>query len=104
MVNLFLADEWVNREEDDFYLDKTKYTIPQQWKSVQVMRALRNIETVKGSFDIIEFPDFDGIAFSTLQEKNLRRAFAHSLIAVQCTAPRRRCITRPSTADLRKCS
>jgi hypothetical protein len=83
MVNLFLADEWVNREEDDFYLDKTKYTIPQQWRSVQVMRALRNIEAVKGSFDVIEFPDFDGIAFSTLQEKNLRRAFAHSLIAVR---------------------
>jgi hypothetical protein len=83
MVNLFSTDEWVDHDEDDYYFDKTTYTFPQQWKSLQVMRALRNIEAVRGPFNVIEFPDFDGIAFAALQEKILGRAFISSLIAVR---------------------
>jgi hypothetical protein len=54
-----------------------------QWRSLRLMLALKEIEERHGAFDVIEFPDFDGAAFATIQEKKLGRAFAEATIAVR---------------------
>lgn len=53
------------------------------WKSVYVMQVLRNLEINFGSFEYIEFPDWGGLAFSTVQEKLLGLAFVNSIIGVR---------------------
>lgn len=53
------------------------------WRSVLVMQVLANLEAKTGPLDYIEFPDWGGLAFATLQERLLGTAFSGSTIAVR---------------------
>lgn len=52
-------------------------------ESLDLMRALRHLAESGLSFDVIEFPDYRGWAFCTLQEKLLGRGFLRSLVSVR---------------------
>ena len=53
------------------------------WMSVYVMQVLRNLENVYESLEYIEFPDWGGLAFASIQEKLLGLAFVNSIIAIR---------------------
>lgn len=52
-------------------------------ESLDVMRALAQLESEGLRFDVIEFPDFRGLAYCTLMEKRLGLAFSEAEIAVR---------------------
>jgi GT2 family glycosyltransferase/glycosyltransferase involved in cell wall biosynthesis len=52
-------------------------------ESLDVMLSLKRMEREGLHFDAIEFPDFRGLAFCTLQEKRLGLAFQQTEIAVR---------------------
>lgn len=57
-------------------------TTPCQWRSAVVLRALASLaETC--AIDYLEFPDRGALAFSTLQERNLRGFLGDATIAVR---------------------
>ena len=79
----YSANEWAARDDDDLFPERSEFSAGAQWQSLQLMRALHAIEQIDGPFDVIEFPDFDGPALATIQEKKLGRAFDRSLIAIR---------------------
>jgi hypothetical protein len=81
----FDAREWAfrNSEEDISYPPAEAFMLARHGQSAELMKALRAIERNTGPFDVIEFPDFGGVALATLQEKLLGRAFARATIAVR---------------------
>ncbi|RZL68541.1 MAG: hypothetical protein EOP77_01015, partial [Variovorax sp.] len=52
------------------------------WRSAVVFRALAALDD-KSAIDYVEFPDCGGLAFCTLQERNLRGFLDHATIAVR---------------------
>lgn len=78
--------------ERDLFADRshppaTAYsTSPEHWRSAVIFRALAAL--AKGSsIDYVEFPDRGGLAFCTLQERNLRNFLPGAVIAVRlCTS------------------
>jgi hypothetical protein len=52
-------------------------------ESLTAMLALKQLEEEGISFDVIEFPDYRGLAHATLQEKLLGQGFATTRIAVR---------------------
>lgn len=52
-------------------------------ESLDLMRHLKALEASGLCFDVIEFPDFRGWAFCTLQEKHLGLAFQDALLSVR---------------------
>ncbi|WP_291165995.1 hypothetical protein [Hyphomicrobium sp.] len=81
----FDAKAWASRTSTDniSYPPADAFMLARHGQSAELMKALRAIEQSTGPFDVIEFPDFGGIAFATLQEKLMGRAFARSTIAVR---------------------
>lgn len=81
----FDAKDWASRhhEEHVIYPPAESFILPRQGRSVELMKALCAIEHHAGRFDVIEFPDFDGVALATLQEKLLGRNFMRSAIAIR---------------------
>ncbi|RYF43020.1 MAG: hypothetical protein EOO27_44680, partial [Comamonadaceae bacterium] len=55
---------------------------PSHWRSAVVFRALAALSE-KSAIDYVEFPDSGGLAFCTLQERNLRGFLDHATIAVR---------------------
>jgi glycosyltransferase involved in cell wall biosynthesis len=53
------------------------------WMSVNAMQALSRFEKVEGPIDYIEFPDWGGLGFATIQEKRLGLAFDGAIIGVR---------------------
>ena len=80
---LYSVDEWSSLDDLDVYPPERCYDHRRFKQSVHLMKALRSIEQINGPFDVIEFPDFGGASFATLQEKLLGRAFASTQIAVR---------------------
>ncbi|MFV0296159.1 MAG: glycosyltransferase [Hyphomicrobiaceae bacterium] len=54
-----------------------------QWRSYVLAMALKKLESDTGPFDIIEFTDWGGPAFYTIQEKKLGTAFDKSVLSVR---------------------
>jgi hypothetical protein len=81
----FDAKDWASRHQKEHlnYPPAESFMLARQGRSAELMKALRAIEDHAGPFDVIEFPDFDGVALATLQEKLLGRAFMRSTIAVR---------------------
>jgi len=52
-------------------------------RSYAVMRLLKELEENGTVFDLIEFPDFGGVGFCTLQERALGQAFQQTTIAIR---------------------
>jgi Glycosyl transferase family 2 len=80
---LYSVDEWSSLDDLDVYPPERCYDHRRFKQSVHLMKALRSIERINGPFDFIEFPDFGGASFATLQEKLLGRAFTSTQIAVR---------------------
>jgi glycosyltransferase involved in cell wall biosynthesis len=53
------------------------------WRSYVLMRMLQKLERETGFFDVIEFVDWSGVAFYSLQAKRLGRSFQTSCISVR---------------------
>lgn len=53
------------------------------WRSVLVMQTLARLEAEAGPIDYIEFPDWGGLAFATLQERLFGRVFRQATIAIR---------------------
>jgi len=53
------------------------------FESLDIMRKLAELEAAGLTFDVIEFPDFRGLAFCTLMEKRLGARFQGTEIAVR---------------------
>lgn len=53
------------------------------WMSVSAMQALSRFEKAEGPIDYIEFPDWGGLGFATIQEKRLGLAFEAASIGVR---------------------
>jgi len=53
------------------------------WRSVLVMQTLADLEAKAGPLGYIEFPDWGGLGYATLQERLLGTAFVGSTIAVR---------------------
>lgn len=60
---------------------------PDHAQSLGIMRTLARAERAGRPFDVIEFPDFRGWAFATLEEKRLRRAFSSARVGVRVHGP-----------------
>jgi len=56
------------------------------WRSYILMRALQDLERRTGAYDVIEFVDWHGIGFYTLQEKRLGHAFQSTWLSVRLHA------------------
>jgi hypothetical protein len=69
--------------ESGAYPERSSFAFEPHWTSLRLMLALKDIENRFGPFDVIEFPDFDGAAHATIQEKKLGRGFANATIAVR---------------------
>jgi len=69
--------------ESGDYPERSNFTFEPHWTSLRLMLALKDIERNHRPFDVIEFPDFDGAALATIQEKKLGRGFANATIAVR---------------------
>lgn len=71
-------------EHGAIYAPAASYT-DTSWhaQSVDLMRMLKQLERSGIRFDTIEFADYRGWAFCTIQEKLLGGAFAHSEIAIR---------------------
>lgn len=54
-----------------------------QWRSYVLAMVLMNMERESGAFDIIEFTDWGGPAFYSIQEKKAGAAFSKTVIAVR---------------------
>ena len=79
------AREWAYRHHAEHisYPPVESFVSARHSRSAELMKALRAIEQHAGPFDVIEFPDFSGVALATQQEKLLGRAFGRSTIAVR---------------------
>ncbi|CAH1648877.1 MULTISPECIES: glycosyltransferase [unclassified Chelatococcus] len=55
---------------------------PHHWRSVAVQQALAEAAT-RHAFDYVEFPDWGGLGFATIQEQRLRRFLDDAVIAVR---------------------
>lgn len=53
------------------------------WHSVRVMQALSDISKESDSIEYIEFPDWGGLGFASIQEKKLSRHFIQATLAVR---------------------
>lgn len=70
--------------DDCRYVPADQYTTHRlHVESVRAMQALKRLERTNGHLSYIEFPDWGGVAFASLQERQLGRAFADSTIAVR---------------------
>ncbi|MEW6098036.1 MAG: hypothetical protein AB1666_02495 [Pseudomonadota bacterium] len=56
-------------------------------RSLAVLQRLKEIENAGTPIDYIEFPDWGGLAFASLQEKKLGRLFSRATIAVRLHSP-----------------
>ena len=65
------------------YPSQSEFPTEAHWRSLRLMLALKEIKERHGAFDVIEFPDFDGVALATIHEKKLGRAFANATISVR---------------------
>lgn len=54
-----------------------------QWRSFVIMCALEQIERKTGPFQVIEFIDWSGIAYSSLNAKRLGRSFKSTVLAIR---------------------
>lgn len=78
----FSVHDW--KTGDEFFDPPgDKFQSQRHLNSFELMKALKKIELELGKFDVIEFPDFAGAAYATLQEKLLGRAFLDTKIAVR---------------------
>jgi hypothetical protein len=57
-----------------------------QWRSYLLMCALENLERTTGRFDVIEFVDWCGAAYFSLNAKRLGRSFQDTVLAVRLHA------------------
>jgi hypothetical protein len=57
-----------------------------QAQSLQLMLELERLSTEAGPFDVIEFPDFRGWGYCSMQEKRLRGLFRDTVLAVRVHA------------------
>lgn len=57
-----------------------------QAQSLRLMLALERLSAEVGSFDVIEFPDFRGWGYCSMQEKRLRGLFRDTVLAVRVHA------------------
>ncbi|WP_322063043.1 glycosyltransferase [Paraburkholderia sp. J63] len=53
------------------------------WRSVAALQGIKRLVRDVGAADYIEFPDWGGLAFATVQEKLLGRGFGDSVLAVR---------------------
>lgn len=78
-VNYELADE-----EGISYPPGCAFTDTEwHWRSVSALQGLKRLVREVGRVDYIEFPDWGGLAFATIQEKLLGRGFGDSVLAVR---------------------
>ena len=54
----------------------------EHWRSVAVQQALAEAAT-RHAFDYVEFPDWGGLGFATIQEQRLRRFLGDAVVAVR---------------------
>lgn len=57
-----------------------------QWRSYLFMCALENLERTTGRFDVVEFVDWCGAAYFSLNAKRLERSFQETVLAVRLHA------------------
>lgn len=71
-------------DEQGMYPPRSAFT-DTRWhaESLDLLRTLKRLEREGLRFDVIEFPDFRGLAFCTLQEKRLGLAFADTEISIR---------------------
>ncbi|MEZ2309414.1 glycosyltransferase [Paraburkholderia sp. RCC_158] len=53
------------------------------WRSVSAMQGLKRLAREAGEPRYVEFPDWGGLGFASVQEKLLGRAFSNSVLAVR---------------------
>lgn len=53
------------------------------WRSVSALQGLKRLVQEVGEPDYIEFPDWGGLGFATIQEKLLGRGFSSSVLSVR---------------------
>lgn len=54
----------------------------QHWRSVAIQQALAEAAT-RHAFDYVEFPDWGGLGFATIQEQRLRRFLGDAVVAIR---------------------
>src|SRR5262245_33628537 len=59
-------------------LQRSAFEFHAAWRSYVLMRMLQKLEQETGSFDVIEFVDWSGAAFHSLQSKRLGQSFQSS--------------------------
>jgi Glycosyl transferase family 2/Glycosyl transferase 4-like domain len=87
-VGLTLLDPetYLERDPTDAALPRSMMESRFQWYSHIAMRQLRRMERAGQRFDVIEFPDWGGYGFYSIQEKLLGRAFQNTTLAVRLHA------------------
>lgn len=78
-VNYELADEEGISYPPGWAFTDTEW----HWRSVSALQGLKRLVREVGRVDYIEFPDWGGLAFATIQEKLLGRGFGDSVLAVR---------------------
>jgi len=63
--------------------EPTPFESSKTWVSYALMRKLEQLERDLGGFDIIEFVDWGGPGFFTIQQKKLGRSFANTDVVVR---------------------
>ena len=96
-VKLHTVD-WADLEEDIFPRNgpkqKASFDNVAQWRSYVLAMTLKKLENETGPFNVIEFSDWGGPSFYTIQEKKLGNAFQETTLAVRlhCTEGRLRAV------------
>lgn len=67
-------------------IEKSDFSSYSQWRSFLIMRKLKLLEQEGTIFDIIEFVDWCGTAFHSINEKRLGNCFQNTLLAIRLHA------------------
>lgn len=83
--DIFDVDEWSSLDLDEgrVWPSERNCLNDWHWKAVKAARALRAIERARGPFDVVEFPDFAGVALPSIQERRLGTGLKTTAIAVR---------------------
>jgi glycosyltransferase involved in cell wall biosynthesis len=78
-LNYELADEDGISYPPEWAFTNTEW----HWRSIRAMQGLKRLVREEGAVQYVEFPDWGGLGFASIQEKLLGRAFGDAVLAVR---------------------